>query len=60
MWIPFGTTPALDPGIPTVQLDGTVSPSDENLSHLFSRIPPIYAPARIQWRQDVARALKRF
>jgi hypothetical protein len=58
MWIPFGTTPALEPGIPVVKLDGTVSPSDENLSRLFRNIPPVYAPARIQWRQDIAKALK--
>jgi hypothetical protein len=60
LWIPFGTTPTLDPSIPVVQLDGAVSPSDENLSRLFRKIPPIYAPARIQWRQDVAKALRHF
>jgi hypothetical protein len=54
-WVPHGIAPALAPGIPTVHPDGTVAPPNEALSRLFSAIPPIESPARIQWKKEIAR-----
>jgi hypothetical protein len=59
MWIPPGTAPTLEPGIPVLRFDGTVTPPNENLAKLFKEIPPVYAPQRIQWKRDVAKALGR-
>lgn len=58
MWIPAGTSPALAPGIPILQPDGTVL-NNETLSSLFHEIPPVDSPARLQWKQAVAKALGR-
>jgi hypothetical protein len=58
-WIPSGNTPVLEPGIPILQPDGKVIPGNENLSRLFRNIPPMGSPERIDWRQEVARALGR-
>ena len=59
MWIPLGTKPVQEPGIPVVQPDGTVIPPDERLSRLFHEIPRVDSPERIQWKQEVTKALNR-
>ncbi len=58
-WIPAGTKPRLEPGVPVLQPDGTVVPPDEKLSALFRNIPPVDSPARAGWRSAVAALLAR-
>jgi hypothetical protein len=58
-WIPSGKEPALEPGIPVLQPDGTIVYKGKDLSRLFCEIPPVDTPERSQWRREVAKALGR-
>lgn len=58
MWIPAGAAVALEANIPILYPDGSVVPSNENLSQLFRKIPPVDHPARAEWRRKVKEALQ--
>jgi hypothetical protein len=58
-WIPKGHESLMRPGIPVLNTDGTVSPVNEALSGLLSRIPEIDSRERADWRRDVLKAIGR-
>ncbi len=58
-WIPKGHESLMRPGIPVLNPDGTVSPVNDALSHLLSRIPEIDSGERAGWRRDVLKAIGR-
>jgi hypothetical protein len=47
------------PDIPVLNTDGMVSPVNEALSGLLSRIPEIDSRERADWRRDVLKAIGR-
>jgi len=58
-WIPKGHESVMRPGISVLNPDGTVSPVNDALSRLMSRIPGIDSEERAGWRQDVLKAIGR-
>jgi hypothetical protein len=58
-WIPAGTSPRLQPGIPVLNPDGAVTPPNDKLSGLFRDIPPIDTRQRAEWKRSVAAILVR-
>jgi len=58
-WIPKGWESVMRPGIPVLNPDGTVSPVNDTLSRLLSRIPGIDTEDRVLWRENVLQAIGR-
>ncbi|MFH0994077.1 MAG: beta-galactosidase [Pseudomonadota bacterium] len=58
-WIPKGQESVMRPGIPVLNPDGTVSPVNDTLSRLMSRIPEIDSGERAEWCREVLKALGR-
>jgi hypothetical protein len=58
-WIPKGREAVMQPGIPALRTDGSISPANETLSRLFTSIPPVGTQARTAWRREVLKAFGR-
>ena len=58
-WIPKGHESVIRPGIPVLNSDGTVSPVNDSLFRLMSRIPGIDSGERAEWRREVLKAIGR-
>ncbi len=58
-WIPKGHESVIRPGIPVLNSDGTVSPVNDSLFRLMSRIPGIDSAERAEWRREVLKAIGR-
>ncbi len=58
-WIPAGSSPRLEPGVPVLRPDGTAVPPNERLTRLFQEIPRIDTPEREEWKRSVAAELMR-
>jgi hypothetical protein len=52
-WIPKGRESIILPGIPVLNPDGTITPSNDSLALLLSRIPEVDTAERTKWRQEV-------
>jgi len=58
-WIPKGHESIIRPGIPVLNSDGTVSPVNDSLFRLMSRIPGIDSGERAEWHREVLKAIGR-
>lgn len=47
------------PSIQVLNPDGTVSPVNDTLSNLMSRIPGIDTEERVPWREEALQAIRR-
>ena len=52
-WIQKGRESTILPDIPVLNPDGTITPSNDSLAQLLSRIPDVDTAERKKWRQDM-------
>jgi hypothetical protein len=57
-WIPAGSNPALESGVPVLHADGSVFPLNESLTRLFRQIPEVDTEARLGWMREVTAVLR--
>ncbi len=58
-WILKGRESTILPGIPVLNPDGTITPANDALAQLLSRIPEVDTAERTKWQQEVLRVFNR-